>query len=433
MFKKGIINLFYVPLFFTTSLLAQQEEGGVFIDGVAAVVGDHIILKSDIAQLVNMAAVQQRLNPVSDLDKLLILQKEFVSSAVDQKIMLEMAAVDSIEVEDGDVDRALDQQLNAFVAQAGGEEDAEKMLGQSLKSFRREFWAEMKDRIITEKYQQTLIDKINVSRYDVERFYETFKDSLPAFPTLMKLRHLLIKIQPGEQNRQEAIQALSDIKTRVENGESFEELASLCSQDPGSRQNGGSLGYVRRGALVPEFESVAFSQEIGTISDVVETGFGYHIIETKEKLGDKIKVRHILIIPKITNEDESRTFQFALLLKDSAKTLESFKNLVGKYSADQTTKETGGDLGWVDPKNPPIPEISRIINFLNVGECSSPVKTEHGYHLFWMESFRPGGRPTLNTHWSELENMALNQKRVLWFKDWIELSRKRFYIKTNNW
>ena len=142
--------LIYLTIVFSV-VCGQDKNNSVYADGIAAVVGERIVLKSDIAQLVNMAAAQQRLNPSTDIEKLLLLQNEVVRSVVDQKIILEMAAVDSIEVEDKDVDRALDQQIEMFISQSGGEEQAEEMLGQSLKSFRREFWYEMKDRLTTQK------------------------------------------------------------------------------------------------------------------------------------------------------------------------------------------------------------------------------------------------------------------------------------------
>ncbi len=418
---------------FCSFLYSEDKEAFVFVDGVAAIVGEHIVLKSDVAQLVNIAAVQQRLNPSTDMEKLLILQQNTVRSIIDQKIMLEMAAVDSIVVEDKEVDMALDQQIEMFVSQSGSEERAEEMLGQSLKSFRREFWYEMRDRLTTERYQQALINKINVNRDDVESFFITYKDSLPLFPSLIKTRHLLIPVVAGEESSNDVYEALVEIKKQILDGGSFEELAKLHSQDPGSRQNGGSLGYVRRGSLVPEFESVAFSQNVGVVSDIIKTQFGYHVVETEEKLGDKIKVRHILLIPKISEEDESKAYRFALTLKDSASSLADFKRLVFSHSTDKQTREIGGDLGWINPNNSPIPELSQVFSLLEIGTCSLPVQTEQGYHLFWVDSFREGGKPSLSTHWPEIENMALNYKRSQWYEGWISKARERFFVQINAW
>jgi len=420
-------------IIFCSFLYSEDKEASVFVDGVAAIVGEHIVLKSDVAQLVNIAAAQQRLNPSTDMEKLLILQQNTVRSIIDQKIILEMAAVDSIVVEDKEVDMALDQQIEMFVSQSGSEERAEETLGQSLKSFRREFWYEMRDRLTTERYQQALINKINVNRDDVESFFITYKDSLPLFPSLIKTRHLLIPVVAGEESSNDVYEALVEIKKQILDGGSFEELAKLHSQDPGSRQNGGSLGYVRRGSLVPEFESVAFSQNVGVVSDIIKTQFGYHVVETEEKLGDKIKVRHILLIPKISEEDESKAYRFALTLKDSASSLADFKRLVFSHSTDKQTREIGGDLGWINPNNSPIPELSQVFSLLEIGTCSLPVQTEQGYHLFWVDSFREGGKPSLSTHWPEIENMALNYKRSQWYEGWISKARERFFVQINAW
>jgi len=426
-------KLLFCVLIIFSFVVCEDKDNSVFVDGVAAIVGEHVILKSDVAQLVNFAAAQQRLNPAVDVEKLLFLQNEVLRSIVDQKIMLEMAAVDSIEVEDKEIERALEQQIEMFVAQSGSEERAEEQLGQSLKTFRREFWYEMKDRLTTERYQQMLINKISVTRDEVERFFTTNKDSLPIFPFMVKMRHLLILIKAGTESQNLSYNKISEIRKKIIDGESFSELATLYSQDPGSRQNGGSLGYVRRGSLVPDFESVAFSQDVGFISEIVETPFGYHLIETEEKRGEKIKVRHILLVPEIAEEDESLSYRFALTLKDSASSLETFKRLVAVHSKDVQTKEIGGDLGWINPNNSPIPEISQIISLLDIGVCSLPVRTEQGYHLFWVDAFRQGGRPDLGMHWPEIENMALNHKRANWYGDWIVAARERFFIQINDW
>jgi peptidyl-prolyl cis-trans isomerase SurA len=367
------------------------------------------------------------------MKKLLFLQNEILQSIVDQKIMLEMAAVDSIEVDDKEIERALDQQIEMFVSQSGSEEQAEELLGQTLKSFRREFWYEMKDRLTTERYQQTLISKISVTRDDVEHFFTIYKDSLPVFPFMVKMRHLLLSVEAGAVSRQSSKSKLSEIRKKIIAGETFGELATLYSQDPGSRQNGGSLGSVRRGSLVPEFETVAFSQDVGIVSEIVETQFGYHIIETEEKRGEKIRVRHILLVPEITEEDESLSYRFALTLKDSASSLVAFMRLAADHSKDVQTKEIGGDLGWINPNNSPIPEISQIISLLDVGVCSLPVRTEQGYHLFWVDAFRQGGRPDMDVHWPEIENMALNHKRAMWYNNWILEARDRFFIQINAW
>ena len=147
-----------------------------YIDGVAAVVEEHIILKSDLAQMVNMAAVQSGIDPSKDQSSFLRLQNSVLQSMVDQKILLEMADIDSITVEEKEVDQSLEQQVQMLVAQAGGEKRAEEILGQSLSDFRREFWFDMRDRLVSEKYQQQLLNSINITRGGVVDFYKSYKE-----------------------------------------------------------------------------------------------------------------------------------------------------------------------------------------------------------------------------------------------------------------
>lgn len=420
----------YVFLFSFTSVSFSQEESTA-VDGIAAVVGENIILKSDVSQVVGMTALQRGLDVTKDEALLLRLQDGVLSSLIDQKIILEMAKLDSIEIDDKDVESALDQQVEGFIMRAGSEEVAEEMLGQSISDFRREYWYDMRDRLITEQYQQQLIMSVQINRGGVGSFFEEYKDSLPEFPIKMKIRHLLVKIKAGKESKKAALLEINSIRDKILNGESFSDLASSFSDDPGSRSAGGSLGYIRRNQMVKEFEEAAYTQKIKTLSDPIETIFGYHILETTERLGEKIKVRHILITPEIKEEDESITYRFALSLRDSSKNLDLFKSMVIKESEDEQTKKIGGDLGWITPNNSPIPEISEVLGLLEVGECSRPVKSSFGYHLLWLEEVRPGGIPSLELHWSEIEEIALNHKRMVYFKDWVNGARDNFYIGIN--
>ena len=418
-----LTNIFLI--FFTAQTFAQQQH----IDGVAAIVGENIILKSDVSQVVGMTALQQGLDVSKDVDVLMILQEGVLSSLIDQKVILEMAKLDSIEIADKDVENALDQQVENFILRAGSEDVAETMLGQSLSDFRREFWYDMRDRLITEQYQQQLIMSVNINRDGVFNFYEEYKDSLPDFPIKMKIRHLLTRIKAGEESKKNALFEIKQIRDRILNGELFSDLAKAFSDDPGSKNNGGSLGYIRRNQMVKEFETKAYTQEINSISDPVETVLGYHILETTEKSGEKIKVRHILISPEVTEKDESLAYKYALSLRDSSTNLNKFKKLVFEKSEDDQTQKIGGDLGWITPNNSPIPEISEVLGLLEVGECSRPVKTSFGYHLLWLEEVRPGGKPSLDLHWTEIEEIALNHKRMIFFKDLVSEARDKFFVK----
>ena len=381
---------------FTTFLVGQEQPQ--YIDGVAAVIEEHIVLKSDLAQMVNMTAVQNGLDPSKDPGSFLRLQGSVLQSMVDQKILLEMAEVDSIFVEEKEVDQNLEQQVQMLVAQAGSEKRAVEILGQSLSDFRREFWYDMRDRLISEKYQQQLLNSINVTRGDVVEFYKTYRDSLPPIPTRVKVRHLLIPISPSESSKNKSVSLLDSIKEQVLGGADFGLLASEHSQDPGSKNSGGSLGWVTRGSLVKSFETAAFTADIGEVVGPVETSFGFHLLETMAKQGEKIKVRHILSIPEKTMDDNKKAFDFATKLKqDSIKTVEDFKVAVKRHTFDETTRKIGGDLGWIDPTNYSIPEIGQAINIIGMDSCSAPINSSLGFHLLWFEGIKKGGGLTQQT------------------------------------
>ena len=428
-FSSPFSTVFLLVSLCTAIVCSQNQEK--YIEGVAAIVGDNIILKSDLSQVVSMTALQQRIDPKNNPKRFQTLQYEVLQSLVDQKIILEMAELDSIEVKEKEVDKALNQQIETFVSQAGSEGKAETSLGQSLSSFRREFWYEMRDRLILEQFQYSLLSNIKTSREDVFSFFKTYKDSLPLFPSLVNLNHLLITIKPSKESKNTALKQIKDIRIKILGGESFESLAQTFSEDPGSKSKGGSLGLVSRGSLVKEFETVAFTLEPGIVSDPVETVFGYHLINVQEKQGDKVKVNHVLISPKIKEKDEQRTYDVALSLRDSIFSFEEFKKFADKYSDDEKTKKVGGNIGWINPLNYSISGISFFIqqNSLGLNECSIPIKTDYGYHLLWISAIKPGGKPNLSDHWVDIELMALNQKKMLWYRNWMEEAKKQVYIQ----
>ena len=206
-------------------------------------------------------------------------------------------------------------------------------------------------------------------------------------------------------------------------------MASEYSQDPGSKNNEGSLGWVTRGSLVKNFETSAFMAKENELIGPIETEFGFHLIETLEKQGDKILVRHILIIPEKTKKDDERAFNFATTLKqDSIKTLNDFKDAVKKYTADETTRKIGGNLGWIDPNNYAIPEIGQSIKYIEMNSCSPPINSSLGFHLLWVEDIKKGGAPNLINHWAEIEQLALNKKKMDWYTNWISSARDKFYV-----
>ena len=421
MIKRVLFFLFF--LFF----VGKSQEN--LIDGIAAIVGEHVILKSDVAQLTQMTAVQQNLDPRFDVEKLEKLQKSIVTSLINQKIILEIAEEESIVVEDREVEQSVEQYISQSVAQAGSEENLENMLGKNVNELRREWWEEMREQLITEKYQAQFFGSSKITKDEVVVFYNNYKDSLSFIPNSYNTNHIFLKLVPGEKSRSIAYSLADSIRSVVLNGGEFSSLAETFSDDPGSKMNGGELGFVGRGTFVPSFEQAAYNLDIMDISPIVESGFGFHIIQLLGKLGDKINTRHILISPKVSFEDEKNIYQHALNIKDSIKTYSDFNVFAKKYSDDIKTKDIGGSLGWINNQDFPNKDLISIIPDLDINKCSVPINTEEGVHLLFVSDVKSGGMPNLENNWPIIEQMALNQKKINLFNSMIKEKSKSYFIK----
>ena len=420
LFKTASVSLFCFSVF----LSAQN-----LIDGIAAIVGEHVILKSDLAQIVQMTAVEQRLDPRLDVGRLEKIQSQVLESLINQKLILEIAEVESIEVEDREVDQAVEQYIAQSVGQAGSEERLESILGKRLSELRREWWPDMKEQLVAERYQGQLFGDVVVTRGEVFVFYNNYKDSLKAVPSVYNSSHIFFKARPGGESRGEARSFLDSLRSEVLAGSDFAHLAGLYSEDPGSAKRGGELGFVNRGTLVPAFEQVAYTLGPGEVSDLVETEFGYHIIEAMEILGDKINARHILITPKVSDADEDSVYAFALSVRDSVGSDDLFAVMAKQHSDDASTSESGGRLGWVDPQRFPIEAIAKVLPTIDVGTSSPPINTDDGFHLVYVHEKRDGGLPTLESHWAEIEGLALAGKKTKRFNSWLKEASSTIYVE----
>ncbi len=416
-----IITLLFLPLASTYS----QEN---IIDGIAAIIGDQIVLKSDVLQIVQMAAIERKIDP-SNQEEISRLQNQALQNLIDQKIILEIAEAESIEVKEREIDTALEQYINSIVSQAGSENRVEEMVGKSLRQLKRELWSDIKDQLVIERFRETIITEITLTKNEVEDFYYQYKDSLSALPTLYNLQHIIFKIKPGGKSKSENYHKIEMIRERILRGENFSEIAKKHSQDPGSAKFGGELGFVERGTFVPNFEEVAFSLQENEISEIVETPFGYHIIQLLERRGDKVNVRHILIVPQPSNEDIDSLYAFISSVRDSIIETDDFETFAKNYHEGPLLNDANGNLGWINPQTFLFPEIAKVLSRLKINEISYPIRSKNSYHLVRIIDRREGGSPDLERHWTEIENIALMNKRNDYFNNWISKARKNIFVE----
>ena len=415
-------------LLITSFIEAQQE---ILLDRVASVVENKIVLMSDVVLAANAVAAQQKINPNTDP---LIYQEILESSResmVEQLLIIEMAEQDSVEILEKDIDKALNQQIDNIIAQTGSKELAEAALGKKISDFKRSYRDDMKGKLLAEKYTSSLTTSISVSRGDVIDFFSVYKDSIPSFPTLYKTHHILIEIKPSEESEKESFKKAMKVKNEILSGLSFEEAAKKYSADPGSKDQGGNLGYVPRGTFVKEFDRVVFTVEKNILTEPIKTQYGYHLIEVLERTGEKVLSRHILIRTETTDLDKKKTYDIINNIKNNINNFEDFSNAALNFSDDKTSNTNKGFLGMIDLDYYQVPELKQEIKNIKTKTVSNPISTDFGYHLIWVDEIKEGGPPNLESNWLELEEMALSKKKSDWYNEWITKIKSRFYIKRN--
>ena len=423
------IKIKKILLLLLVSFSFSQES--VLLDQVSAVVEGRVVLLSDVVLAANALAAQEQINPNTDTEKYKNLLLQSSESMIEQLVIIKMAEVDSVEVLDKDVERALDRQIETIITQAGSKEAAEQALGRKISEFKRAYRDDMKGKLLAERYTNTLTSGISITRGEVINFYNTYKDSIGSFPTLYKTRHLLLEINPSEKSLNEALIKTKKIREEIVSGLIFEDAAKQYSEDPGSKDLGGDLGYVPRGTFVKEFERAAWTIELETLSPPVKTKYGYHLIEVLQRTGQKVALRHILISVETSEEDKNLTYKKASSIVKEIKNKEDFILKTKELSDDITSGPKGGYMGMIDLESYQIKDLSETIKNIPLNTPSAPVLTQFGYHIIWVDEKKEGGPPTLEKNWIDLEQMALNQKKADWYSIWIEKIKNKFYIKRN--
>lgn len=426
--SKMYLALWFSLFVFSRGLWAQEV-----LDKIVAVVGDNIILLSELSQYTYSLAIQLGIDPQTEPDKVEKLKQETLKNLISQKVLLVKAKEDSVTVNEKQVDSVLEQQIRQMVDQLGSEKKVEEYFGLTLRQIRREFRDEVRERLLVESLQNMKFREIQIARREVEEFYKAYRDSLPELKESVKISHILFEIESNEASVAAARKKAEELLRRARKGEDFAQLAREYSEDPGSARKGGSLGPMERGDLVKEFEEVAFLLEPGEISDIVRTRFGFHIIQLEDRRGEKIYPRHILVKLETSPEDEKATVEKIKRLKQRILKGEiTFEEAAKKYSKDETSNFKGGDLGWFQVDQFQIEAFKRAIMGLKEGEISEPVKTKFGYHIIRVDKRRPGRKLDIKKDWEQIELWALNLKRQKEFEKWVAEITKDVYIEVKN-
>ena len=417
---------------------APVPENSV-IDEVIWVVGDEPILKSDVEQM-RMQGLAEGINFGADPDYSIPEQLAV------QKLFLHQAQIDSIEVSESEVSEAVNQQINRWIEAAGSQEKLEEYRKESVNDMRNELHDEFKNQQLIQKMKQKLVEDIKVTPADVRAYFRNLPaDSVPYVPTEVEVEILVNapRIKQSEINRvKDELRSFTD---RVNKGETtFSTLARLYSEDPVSARQGGELGYTGRGVLDPAFANVAFNlTDPKKISKIVESEFGFHIIQLIDKRGDKINCRHILLKPKVSaDEITDAEHRLDSICNDIRAGKFSFEEAASYLSDDKDTKNNKGLMSnstadgmtsRFQMKDLPT-EVARVVDTMKVGEISAPFeminsKGKTVVAVVKLKSRTLGHKASITEDFQVMKDVVLNKERENFLHQWVVDKIKHTYVR----
>lgn len=410
------------------------------IDEVIWVVGDEPILKSDVEMMRLQAAqegVKWKGNPDCAIPEQIAVQKLF----------LHQAAIDSIDVTDSDVSQEVERQIQRWIEMAGSREKLEEYKKQTISQIRAQMREELRDGQKVQRMREKLVEDIKVSPAEVRRFFNDLpQDSIPYVPTEVEVQIIVQtpRVEIEEINRVK--DELRDYTERVTRGDvTFQALARIYSEDPGSARTGGELDYMGRGMLDPAFANVAFNlTDPKKISKIVESEFGFHIIQLVDKRGDKVKVRHILRKPHVSDEaieqaihrldsiaDDVRAGKFTF--DDAASALSDDKDTRSNKGLMANTLETGRRTSKFRMQDLPQ-EVARVVDTMKVGEISRAFEmvNERGKTMCVVAKLKSrveGHKATITEDFQVMKDVVLNHLRQQYLNKWVTNKIKATYVK----
>ena len=426
-------RIFSILVLFINHILLAQ----VTVDDIVAVVGNNIILKSDLEQQILQYQAQGL-----EVDSLMRIQ--VLEDLLFQKLMLHKAALDSVEVTESDVFNEIDSRLKTFISQLGSEDQLEEYFDKKIYEIKEEMYYPIENSLIIQRVRSEITSSVNVTPKEVKNYFLNFnRDSLPIVNATFEVAHIL-KYPPASASAIKETQSkLEKLKERVLKGESFATLAILYSEDPGSSRNGGLYNSIKRGMFVKEFEAVMFSLQDDEISNVFETEYGYHIVMMEEHRGDEVDIRHILMSPKISAIDLNNAKDILISTRDSIlDDMLSFEDATIRYSDDEMTKFNGGKLINLNTGSSKFElhelesPIQLVIEQLEVNEISEPnyVKLDNGkeaFRLFKLLSKTDAHQVNFKDDYKMIRDMALETKKDETISEWINSSLLKTYVRIN--
>ncbi|MCB0606163.1 MAG: peptidylprolyl isomerase [Lewinellaceae bacterium] len=420
-------SLFITLAFFAISVFRISAQSEV-IDKVVATVGGETVLLSEVEEQFALTEAQRGVLPAE-------ARCEIMNQILITKLLLNQSKLDSIEVTDEEVEDQLNARIERILGYMNNDvSQFEAYYGQSISQVKDQFREDLKNQLLVERMRSNVINSITVTPSEVKSFFRRIpNDSLPYFNSEVEIGEIVYKPKINAEEKKAATEKLEMIREKILNGEAtFEEMAQKFSDD-GSARGGGDLGWTRRGKFVPEFEAAAYKLEKDEISPVVESQFGFHIIQMLERRGNSIHVRHILIKPAVTDAD----LELARVHLDSIRHLIAidslgFSQAVKQFSdkeqqsfnndgrmVNPTTGNTFFEIGDLDP------DIYFAIDTLEINEISAPFQFrdptgEIYFRIAQLQSRTSPHKANLALDYSKIQKAAIQAKQNEFISDWVE-------------
>lgn len=440
---KRLLNFKTLVLLFvlcTTQVKTYAQDN--VIDEVVWIVGDDAILKSDVEE--------ERLNAQYngtkfDGDPYCIIPEQIAI----QKLYLHQAAIDSVEVTETEVGQRVEMQINNIIRQIGSKEKMEEYFNKTYTQIRETMRESAREQMIVQKMQQKLVGDIKITPSEVRKFFQKIpQDSVPYIATQVEVQIITQEPKIPVAEIEDVKKRLREYTRRVTSGETpFSSLAILYSEDPGSARRGGELGFMGKGELLPEFAAVAFNlQDPKKVSKIVETEYGYHIIQLIEKRGDRINCRHILLKPKVSDKDlEAATHRLDSISNDIRKAKFTFEQAASVLSQDKESRNNNGLMANSKTSTSKFEmdqlpqEVAKAVDKLNVGEISKAFtmvndKGKEVCAVVKLKNRIDGHKANMSEDYQDLKEIVLNKLRSQKLDEWIREKQKKTYVRINeNW
>ncbi|MDR3366947.1 MAG: peptidylprolyl isomerase [Prevotellaceae bacterium] len=424
-------KIMLLMLCFTFNAVIGQQN---VLDKVLAVVGNEVLLESDVEMEMMQLRAQGQL--VDDEMRCHIFEQLLL-----QKLLLAQAKLDSLKENELAVTQEVEQSIRRISVQLGGMQEVEKYFGKPLFQLKEEWTAQMRERNLTQQMRMNIVSAVQVTPRDVELYYKSqAADSFPMIPDQYVIQQIARYPPSGSEVRFQVREKLLELRERVMNGEKFQALAVMYSEDQASARRGGELGMRTREEFVKPFSDAAFALKPGQVSQIVETEFGFHIIQMSEKRDEMANLRHILIRPKFSTE----TQQEASRLLDSIATVIradsiSFEMGVVRYSEDKNTRLSGGyvinpqTLSTRFEKDQLIPNDYYVLRDMKVGEISAPFESKDNtgndiFKIIKFKEFIPSHRANFEQDYMVVHDITENKKQQETFDAWITKQIQSAYI-----